>query len=52
MMQLAGTRVARRVALRGIPVRNIPLGVVLSDVATKRLGRRARQFYKARPGSL
>lgn len=52
MMQLAGTRVARRVVLRGIPVLNIPLGVVLSDIATKRLGRRARQFYKARPGSL
>ncbi|MFE6645398.1 hypothetical protein ACFVJS_02465 [Nocardioides sp. NPDC057772] len=49
MAQLVGARVARRVVLRGIPVLNIPLGVVLSDTATKRLGRRAREFYRARP---
>ncbi|OIJ24252.1 hypothetical protein [Nocardioides luteus] len=51
MAQLVGARVARRVVLRGIPVLNIPLGVVLSDVATKRLGRRAREFYRTRPRS-
>ena len=51
MMQLVGARVARRVVLRGIPVVNIPIGVVLSDVATHRLGRRAREFYRAHPGS-
>ncbi|HEY9353225.1 MAG TPA: hypothetical protein VIP28_08245 [Nocardioides sp.] len=49
MAHLVGVRVARRVVLRGIPVLNIPLGVVLSDVATNRLGRRAREFYKAHP---
>ncbi|MFE6506950.1 hypothetical protein ACFVDI_10295 [Nocardioides sp. NPDC057767] len=49
MAQLVGARVARRVVLRGIPVLNIPIGVVLSDTATKRLGRRAREFYRARP---
>lgn len=52
MMQLVGARVARRVVLRGIPVLNIPLGVVLSDVATNRLGRRAREFYRAHPTPL
>lgn len=51
MAHLVGARVARRVVLRGIPVLNIPLGVVLSDVATNRLGRRAREFYRAHPGS-
>ncbi|MGY0540012.1 hypothetical protein ACW14X_21035 [Nocardioides sp. YJ-D4] len=49
MAHLVGVRVARRVVLRGIPVLNIPLGVVLSDVATNRLGRRAREFYRAHP---
>ena len=49
MAQLVGARVARRVVLRGIPVLNIPLGVVLSDVATNRLGRRPREFYRTRP---
>lgn len=52
MAQLVGARVARRVVLRGIPVLNIPLGVVFSDVATRRLGRRAREFYRARPRSV
>lgn len=48
MMQLVGARVARRVGLRAVPVLNIPLGVVLSDRATNRLGRRAREFYRGR----
>ena len=51
MMQLVGARVARRVGLRAIPVLNIPLGVVLSDRATSRLGKRAREFYRAHPRS-
>ncbi|MGH3349926.1 MAG: hypothetical protein ACRDPS_04600 [Nocardioides sp.] len=52
MAQLVGARVARRVGLRAIPVLNIPLGVVLSDRATNRLGKRAREFYRAHPRSV
>ncbi|TQL67419.1 EcsC family protein [Nocardioides albertanoniae] len=52
MMQLVGARVARRVGLRAVPVLNIPLGVVLSDRATNRLGKRAREFYRTRPASV
>ncbi|MBO0842083.1 MAG: EcsC family protein, partial [Nocardioides sp.] len=49
MAQLVGARVAKRVFLKGIPVLNIPLGAVISDVSTRRLAKRAREYYRSRP---
>lgn len=49
MAQLVGARVAKRLFLKGIPVLNVPVGAVVSDVSTRRLAKRAREFYRTRP---
>ncbi len=49
MFRLVGIKFSRAALVRGLPIINIPAGVVVSDLTTRRVARKANKFYRTMP---
>lgn len=49
MFRLVGIKFSRAAVVRGLPLINIPAGMAVSDITTKRSAAKAREYYKSLP---
>jgi hypothetical protein len=49
MFRLVGIKFGRAALIRGLPLINIPTGMIVADVTTRRSAAKARKYYRTLP---